>query len=113
MKKLAALALFVGMSALPALAATETFKDASVIDVNCSTKAAANPDAHTKACALKCEKSGFGIYTSDKKFLKFDADGNKKVVDALQATDKKDHLRADVTGDVQGDTIKVSSFKLQ
>ncbi len=30
MKKFAALALFVGMSALPALAATETFKDASV-----------------------------------------------------------------------------------
>ena len=113
MKKLAALALFVGMSALPALAATETFKDASVVDVNCSTKAAADPDSHTKACALKCEKSGFGIYTSDKKFLKFDADGNKKVIDALQSSDKKDHLRVDVTGDVQGDTIKVSSFKLQ
>ena len=113
MKKLAALSLFIGLSALPALAATETFKDASVIDVNCSTKAAADPDSHTKACALKCEKSGFGIYTSDKKLLKFDADGNKKVAEALQATDKKDHLRADVTGDVSGDTIKVSSFKLQ
>jgi hypothetical protein len=113
MKKLAALALFVGMSALPALAASESFKDASVIDVNCSTKAAENPDSHTKECALKCEKSGFGIYTSDKKFLKFDADGNKKVIEALQATDKKDHLRADVTGDVNGDTIKVSSFKLR
>lgn len=113
MKKFAALALFVGMSALPALAATETFKDAPVVDVNCSPKAAADPDSHTKACAVKCEKSGFGIYTSDKKFLKFDADGNKKVTEALQATDKKDHLRADVTGDVSGDTIKVSSFKLQ
>ena len=42
MKKLAALTLFVGMSALPALAATETFKDAPVIDVNCSTKATAD-----------------------------------------------------------------------
>ena len=112
MKKFIALALFVGMSTLPVLAGSESFKDASVIDVNCSTKAAANPDSHTKECALKCEKSGFGIYTSDKKFLKFDADGNKKVIEALQATDKKDHLRADVTGDVQGDTIKVSSFKL-
>jgi hypothetical protein len=62
---------------------------------------------------LDQRRAAFGIYTSDKKFLKFDADGNKKVIEALQATDKKDHLRADVTGDVNGDTIKVSSFKLR
>jgi hypothetical protein len=41
---------------------------------------------------LDQRRAAFGIYTSDKKFLKFDADGNTKVTEALQATDKKDHL---------------------
>jgi Tfp pilus assembly ATPase PilU len=59
-----------------------------------------------------CEKSGYGIVTSDKKFLKFDADGNAKIAEALKASDKTDHLRVNVSGDVQGDTIKVTSVKL-
>jgi hypothetical protein len=73
---------------------------------------AAYPDSHTRACALKCQQSGFGIVTKDKQFLKLDAKGNAEVVSALKASDKKDHLRANVTGDVEGDTIKVSSVKL-
>ena len=44
--------------------------------------------------------------------MKFDAQGNKEIVAALKASDKKDHLRADVTGEVQGDTLKVTSVKL-
>lgn len=111
MKVLTSLAV-LGLLALPAAAATESFKDVSVIDVNCSTKAAADPDSHTRTCALTCEKSGYGIITSDKKFLKFDAKGNKEIVSELKASDKKDHLRVDVTGDVEGDTLKVSSVKL-
>ena len=111
MKILASL-LLAGLTATPALAATETFSDVSVVDVACSKKVAANPDAHTRDCALMCEKSGFGIVTADKKFLKFDADGNAKVLTELKASDKKDHVRANVSGDVQGDTIKVTSVKL-
>jgi hypothetical protein len=80
--------------------------------VNCSKKVADNPDTHPRACALKCESSGYGIITSDKKYLKFDAAGNKEVAAALKASTKKDHLRADVTGEVEGDTLKVTSVKL-
>ena len=97
---------------MPTFAAVETYKDVSVVDVNCSKKVAADPDSHTRACALKCAASGFGIVTQDKHFLKFDAEGNTKIVEALKASDKKDHLRADVSGDVQGDTLKVTSIKL-
>ena len=111
MKKLGYLAL-LGLFALPAFGATQTFTDVPVVDSNCSKKVADNPDSHTRACALKCEASGYGVITSDKKFLKFDAEGNKQVVVALKASDKKDHLRADVTGEVQGDTLKVTSIKL-
>ena len=73
---------------------------------------AADPDSHTRACALKCQESGFGIVTKDKQFLKLDANGNAQIVAALKASDKKNHLRADVTGEVQGDMVKVSSVKL-
>lgn len=111
MKKLASFVV-LGLFAIPAFAAGETLSDVAVVDVNCSKKVAADPDAHTRACALKCQESGFGIITGDKKFLKLDANGNKEVIAALKSSDKKDHLRANVTGNVEGDTLKVTSVKL-
>jgi hypothetical protein len=112
MRKLASFVAVLGMCAIPAFAASETFSDVSVIDSNCSKKAAADPDSHTRDCALKCQASGYGIITKDHKFLKFDAAGNAKITEALKASDKKDHLRVDVAGDVKGDTLQVSSIKL-
>jgi len=112
MRKVSSFFLLFGLCVMPAFAAVETYKDVHVVDVNCSMKVAAEPDSHARACALKCAAGGFGIVTPDKHFLKFDADGNAKVVEALMASDKKDHLRVDVSGDVQGDTLKVASIKL-
>jgi hypothetical protein len=112
MRKAVSFLVLLGLAAMPALAAVETYDDVPVVDVNCSKKVAADPDSHTRACALKCAASGFGIVTKDKQFLKFDAEGNAKIADALKASDKKDHLRVDVSGDVQGETLKVTSIKL-
>ena len=112
MRKLVSFALLFGMCAIPGFSATETFSDVSVIDTNCSKKAAADPDSHTRECALKCQASGYGIITKDHKYLKFDSAGNAKIAEALKSSDKKDHLRVDVTGDVKDDTLQVSSIKL-
>jgi hypothetical protein len=112
MRKAVSLLVLLGLAAMPALAAVESYKDVPVVDANCSKKVAANPDSHTRACALKCAASGYGIITKDKQFLKFDAEGNSKISEALKTSDKKDHLRVDVSGDVQGDTLKVNSIKL-
>jgi len=112
MGKLASFIVLLGLAAGPALGAVESYKNVAVVDVNCSKKAAADPDSHTRECALKCAASGFGIVTSDKQFLKFDAEGNKQVTAALKASSKRDHLRVNVTGDVQGDALKVTSLKL-
>lgn len=111
MRKLFVFALFAA-SAVPALAATETFKDVSVVDAKCAPKVAANPDEHTRACALACSAAGFVVITPDKRTLKLDAAGNSTVAQELKASQKKDHLRADVTGEVEGDTLKVQSIKL-
>lgn len=113
MKKLALFIVLIGLGSVPALAAAATFNDVPVVDVKCSRKVAANPDSHTRACALACEGSGYGIWTSKYQFLKFDAAGNKEIVKELENSHEKDHLRVNVTGDVQGNTLKVSSIKLR
>lgn len=110
--KIFATLVMLGMLTLPAMAATEAFKDVPVVDVNCSRKIAANPDSHTRTCAITCQKSGFGIITRDKQFVKFDSKGNEEILTELKASGKKDHLRVNVTGDVEGDTLKVTSVKL-
>jgi hypothetical protein len=110
MRKFILLFASVVLFAIPAL--SETFHDVPVVDKNCSSKVAASPGAHKRECALKCDASGYGIVTSDQKFLKFDADGNAKIKEALQSSDKKDHLRVDVSGDVENGTLKVKLINL-
>jgi hypothetical protein len=112
MKKLVAVMILLGFGTLPTLGATASYQDVPLLDVGCSKKAAANPDEHTRDCALACTKSGFGIVTKDQRFLKFDTAGNAKILDELKASSKKDHLRVNVSGDVQGNTLKVNSVTL-
>jgi len=98
-----------------------------LIDEMCSSKAevriVAGPrleggmivaEAHLRECALMpaCQKSGYGMFTYDNKFLKFDEAGNRKALAALRASKKEDDLNVEVTGEIQGDTIKVTSLKL-
>jgi hypothetical protein len=99
--------------ALAGTLAAETFKNVSLIDTQCVDKVKSNPDKHTVKCAMSCEDGGYGILTSEGKYLKFDDAGNKKAVSALQATKKTDHIRATVEGTVAGDEIKVSSLTLE
>ena len=110
MKKTALVILALAL-ALPLSA--ETWKNVSLMDAGCAGKAEklAKPEAHTRACALKCEKSGYGAVLNGK-FVKFDAKGNDLAKKALQKSDKKDHLRATVDGEMKNGVIHVSSLKL-
>lgn len=103
----------VGLMSLPLLAAAETWKDVSVIDTQCVSKVKADPDKHTTQCALQCQKSGYGLLTTDGAYLKFDDDGNQKTLAALKATKKTDHLRATVVGERSGETVKVTSISIE
>jgi hypothetical protein len=71
-------------------------------------------EAHTRECALmpECQKSGYGVYTSDNKFLRFDEAGNRKAVAAIKASQKLDDFEVEVAGEIKGDTIKVASLKI-
>jgi hypothetical protein len=106
--------LFLTVMALIAMpaAAAESWKGVSIVDTQCATRVKADPDAHTTKCMLQCVKNGFGIFTADGAFLRLDDAGNKLVAEALKTTKKTDHLRATVTGERQGDIIKVASLSL-
>jgi hypothetical protein len=90
-----------------------------LMDKMCSASAVKQGQAfatkHDTKCALEadCQKTGYGVFTSDNKFIALDAAGNAKAAAALKATKKTDNLKVTVEGDVTGDTIKVASLKLQ
>jgi hypothetical protein len=71
-------------------------------------------EAHTRECALMpaCQKSGYGVFTYDNKFLAFDEAGNRQALAALKASKKLGNLEVEVTGEVKGDTIKVANLKM-
>jgi len=106
--------LVVGLAlwALPLLSSADTWKNVSLIDGGCLSKVKADPDKHTKQCAIQCSKTGYGILTSDGTYLKFDEAGNEKAKAALTATEKTDHLRATVVGKRDGESIKVESLTM-
>jgi hypothetical protein len=114
---------------LPVLAATAaapTTLKGVIIDKACSSKAEVRllpsgieggmivAEAHTRECALMpaCQKSGYGIFTWDQKFVAFDSSGNRKALEAIKASKKLDDFEVEVTGILEGDTIKVESLKL-
>lgn len=116
-------ALLVGFATVASAAQVQGI----LIDEMCSSKAEVRivsgprleggmivAEAHTRECALMpaCQKSGYGIFTYENKFLKFDEAGSRKALAAIKASKKVDDLKVEVTGEVQGDTIKVASLKL-
>jgi hypothetical protein len=108
MKKFVALTVL----AFSVSAAASTWNNVALVDKACSRKVAANPDAHTRDCALKCAGTGYGIVSDDGKFLKFDSAGDQEALKLLNGTDKKDHIRVTVDGDEKDGTIAVKSVKL-
>ena len=107
-----AVAVLAVLMVLPAFAAAEDWSNVAMIDTQCATKVKANPDAHSKSCALACAKSGFGILDSSGNYLKFDAKGNQEAMKLLESSNKQDHLRVDVSGKKEGDVIHVQTLKM-
>jgi len=68
--------------------------------------------SHTKRCALmpECQKSGYGVFTYDQKFVPFDEAGNQKAMAYFKQSAKDDDFRVAVTGQMQGEVFKVSAI---
>jgi hypothetical protein len=113
MKRVAIASILVLALALPLFAAEQTWQNVPVVDKMCLNKVKADPDQHERTCLIQCAKTGFVIIAPDGKTLALDETGNAKVLDLVKNSDKKDHIRLDVTGELQGDTIKVASVSLK
>ena len=108
MRKIVVLALIASL-ALPLSAAT--WKSVSLMDADCAGSKTDKADTHTRSCALRCADSGFGVVV-DGKFVPFDAKGTELAKAALEKSDKKDHLRVTVEGELKDGVIQVSSLAL-
>lgn len=119
MKALYRILTLTGLLASLACAASAAQVQGILMDKMCSASAVKQGQsfatAHDTKCALEpdCQKTGYGVFTADNKFIALDAAGNAKAVAALKATKKTDNLKVTVDGEVTGDTIKVASLKLQ
>ncbi len=100
------------ISAMALLAQAKEWKGVPVVDGMCFAKVKADPDAHSRECALACAKSGYGIIAPDGSFLQFDEAGNAKLTKLLRDTKRKDHLRVTVDGEQKGNSISVTSVSL-
>jgi len=119
MKPLHRILVFTGLLASLTCVASAAEVQGILMDKMCSASAVKQGQAfatkHDTKCALEpaCQKTGYGVFTADNKFLALDAAGNAKAAAALKATKKTDNLKVTVEGEVAGDTIKVASLKLQ
>ena len=100
---------FLILTAGAALAAAETW-NGTVVDVMCKGRDLAS---HTRDCAVRCAKGGYGLVLPDGKFVKFDEMGNAKTLAALKASTKEKDLKAKVTGTLNGELVKVEAIELQ
>jgi hypothetical protein len=117
MKRLVIVALALGLMSASGFAQSTTISG-ELIDVSCGTDkdmTAAKAVEHDKACLQMpdCEKSGYAVYTSDSKLVKFDSNGNDLAKKLIETTDKKDNWKVSVKGTVNGETIAVESLTLE
>jgi hypothetical protein len=100
----------LGMAVLAAASLCAESWTGTVVDVMCKGRDLAS---HTRECALKCARGGYGLVLADGKFVKFDEAGNARALAALKASTKEKDLKAKVTGTLNGETVKVESIELQ
>jgi hypothetical protein len=89
-----------------------------LLDKSCADEDGKKPGfaaMHQKSCLQMkvCVQSGYGVMTEDMKYLTFDKNGNAMATKLIAGLKKTDDIRIAVTGDVQGETIKVTKLALQ
>lgn len=69
---------------------------------------------HNRSCSLmqNYNRPGYGLITDDKKVYRLDDPGNWHILQLLKNTPDKDDLKVVVTGDIDGDTVKVANITM-
>jgi hypothetical protein len=110
--------LLLSSFAASAAAGKKVTMKAMLVDISCATERANDLDTlrvkHTRKCLQmpECEKSGFGVLTSDNKVLRFDAAGNEQAKALIAATQQEKDLQVKVSGRLEGDVLTVKKLAL-
>lgn len=97
----------VAILLLAAWAARAEVYPGTVVDTTCRGSDLPN---HTRECALKCGRTGFGVVLADGRFLKFDEQGNALALKLLRVSTRDKDLKAAVTGVLDGPVLKVQAI---
>ena len=81
--------------------------DGYLVPSKCQSK---DPKSHTKACALACSSTGFGVVAASGEYISFTPAGNTKASALLQAAAKAADLRVSVQGTRKGALLDVKSI---
>jgi hypothetical protein len=67
-----------------------------------------------RSCSLvkNYQRSAYGLITDDDKFYRLDDPGNQRILQLLRDQPDKDNLRVIVTGEIEGNAIKVSNISM-
>jgi hypothetical protein len=66
------------------------------------------------SCSLAKDfhRSLYGLITDEKKFYKIDPASNGRVLQILENSPNKDSLKVVISGDLQGDTVKINTISI-
>jgi hypothetical protein len=111
------LLIFLVAISLSSLAA-DTKVQGYLVDMACGREEGTRPDfgiKHSKECLQmpECVQSGYGVLTSDKKIIAFDAAGNEQAKKFIADVKKSNDIKVTVTGTVKDGTMTVSKIELQ
>jgi len=89
-----------------------------LLDKSCADEDGKKPGfaaKHQKSCLQMkvCAQSGYGVMTEDLKYLTFDKNGNALATKLIAGLKKTDDIKIVVSGDSQGETVKVAKLVLQ
>lgn len=90
-----------------------------VVDRSCADQMAKDGRAKTlknrSECSMrkgKFQRPAYALITDDSKIYWFDDEGNKQALNLLKGTPDPDNLKVIVTGDLDGQTIKVQNMSM-
>ena len=69
-------------------------------------------DDHTCSLRRNSARSGYGLITDEKKYYQLDAEGIRLAKELLNNSHDKDNLRVLARGELDGDTLKVSTMTI-
>ena len=109
-------ALLVFLSVLAAVSLSAADVQGVIADWNCTQDMVRDGRQkvlkQNRNCSLmkNYNRAAYGLITQDQKYYRLDDNGNKLARELLANSPDKDNLKVIVSGDIDGDTIKVTNM---